>query len=95
MSVNNILRRCMLLIAGLAMLSGYTLNAHANLRIKHWNLDNGARVFFVESHEIPMVQITAVFDAGAARDTSDKSGLATLTREERLRGMEVRRYNIR
>lgn len=79
MSVNNILRRCMLLIAGLAMLSGYTLNAHANLRIKHWNLDNGARVFFVESHEIPMVQITAVFDAGAARDVSAKSGLATLT----------------
>ena len=79
MFVNSFLRRCTALVTGLVMLLGGTLAAHASPRIKHWNLDNGARVLFVESHEIPMVQITAVFDAGAARDTSDKSGLATLT----------------
>ena len=79
MFVNSFLRRCTALVTGLVMLSGCTLAVHASPRIKHWNLDNGARVLFVESHEIPMVQITAVFDAGAARDTSDKSGLATLT----------------
>lgn len=47
--------------------------------IQHWVLANGARVYFVESHEIPMVQITAAFDAGSARDTQPKSGLAMLT----------------
>lgn len=79
MSVNSFLRRCATLVAGLVILSSYMLVAHASPRIKHWTLDNGARVLFVESHEIPMVQVTAVFDAGAARDTSAKSGLATLT----------------
>lgn len=47
--------------------------------IQHWLLDNGARVYFVESHEIPMVQITVAFAGGSARDTAPKSGLAMLT----------------
>jgi zinc protease len=78
MSANIMFRRAtpvwvFLLLAGLAPV------AHATPQIKQWTLDNGARIFFVESHEIPMLQITAVFDAGAARDRVDKSGLATLT----------------
>ncbi len=63
----------------LLLLVGLTTPAQATPQIKHWNLENGARIFFVESHEIPMIQITAVFDAGAARDNSEKSGLAMLT----------------
>ena len=63
----------------LLLLAGLAPAAHATPQIKHWTLDNGARVFFVESHEIPMLQVMAVFDAGAARDSSEKSGLATLT----------------
>jgi zinc protease len=55
--------------------------AHATPKIKQWVLDNGARVYFVETHEIPMVQVTAVFDAGAARDTPEKSGLAGMTNQ--------------
>ena len=61
------------------LLTGLTSPALATPQIKQWTLDNGARVFFVESHEIPMLQVTAVFDAGAARDSGEKSGLATLT----------------
>lgn len=61
------------------LLAGLTTAAQATPQIKHWDLENGVRVFFVESHEIPMIQITAVFDAGAARDSSEKSGLAMLT----------------
>ncbi len=47
--------------------------------IKSWSLDNGARVLFVESHDLPMVQLSLVFDAGSARDPKGKAGLATLT----------------
>lgn len=61
------------------LLVGLVSPAQATPQIKHWNLENGARIFFVESHEIPMIQITAVFDAGAARDSVEKSGLAMLT----------------
>ena len=47
--------------------------------IEHWSLANGARVYFVRSPALPMVQIKAVFDAGSARDPRDKHGLACLT----------------
>lgn len=53
-------------------------NAQANPDIQTWTTDNGARVYFVHSPEIPMVDMRVVFDAGAARD-GDKSGLALLT----------------
>lgn len=52
---------------------------HAGPKIEHWTLENGVRVYFVEAREIPMLQVRAVFDAGAARDPKDKSGLAQLT----------------
>jgi zinc protease len=53
--------------------------AEAAPKIEHWTLENGARVYFVETHELPMLQIRAVFDAGSSRDPADKAGLARLT----------------
>ncbi len=47
--------------------------------IQHWVLGNGAHVYFVESRELPMVQVRAVFDAASSRDTAGKQGLAVLT----------------
>jgi len=47
-------------------------------KIQNWTTDNGVRVYFVESPEIPIVDIRVVFDAGAARE-GDKGGLALLT----------------
>ena len=55
------------------------LPARAALRIQTWTLDNGARVLFVESHSVPIVDINLDFDAGARRDPVGKSGLASLT----------------
>jgi len=55
------------------------VNAFATPKIQHWTLANGARVYFVETHELPMLQIRAVFDAGSSRDPADKAGLASLT----------------
>ena len=51
----------------------------ATPKIQHWQLKNGARVYFVESHTLPMVQVVAAFNAGSARDPQDKYGLALMT----------------
>jgi zinc protease len=48
------------------------------LNIQHWQTSNGAKVFFVQTPEIPMVKINVVFSAGSSRD-GDKPGLAELT----------------
>jgi zinc protease len=50
----------------------------ATPRIEHWVLDNGARVYFVETHDLPMVAMQAVFDAGSTRDPQGKEGLSLL-----------------
>jgi zinc protease len=46
--------------------------------IQHWQTENGARVYFVEARDLPMVDARVVFDAGAARD-GERPGLASLT----------------
>lgn len=38
------------------------------LPIQHWELDQGTRVYFVQSNNLPMVDINVSFDAGSARD---------------------------
>jgi zinc protease len=52
--------------------------AVANPKIQNWTTANGARVYFVPSPELPMVDIRVVFDAGSARD-GEQSGLAQIT----------------
>lgn len=59
----------------------WTHTAWALPQIQHWTLENGGRVYFVESRELPMLQISAVFDAGSAREAADKPGLALLTNQ--------------
>lgn len=46
--------------------------------IQHWTTDKGARVYFIPAHELPIVDIQIVFDAGSARDKS-YPGLSQLT----------------
>ncbi|MDP1863133.1 MAG: pitrilysin family protein [Thiobacillus sp.] len=53
--------------------------AQAALTIQHWTTPQGARVVFVESHELPMLDVAVEFPAGSARDPADKPGLAQLT----------------
>lgn len=52
--------------------------AQAGPQIQRWETANGARVLFVPSHELPMLDVQVVFDAGGARD-GDAPGLASLT----------------
>jgi len=64
-----------------------TGTAHAALNIQHWTLPNGARVFFVENHTIPILDVNVDFDAGARRDPAGKSGMASLTNAMLARGI--------
>lgn len=53
--------------------------AHAILPIQHWQTPAGARVYFVENHDLPMVDLSVEFPAGAAYDSEQKSGAASMT----------------
>ena len=53
--------------------------APATPKIDHWTLKNGARVYFVEAHNLPMLSLNLVFDAGSARDPQGRNGLSMLT----------------
>ncbi len=66
------------LISGFLLLLFASL-AHAALPIQHWQTASGARVLFVENHDMPMVDFKVEFDAGSARDVREKSGLAKMT----------------
>ena len=55
------------------------LPAYALLPIQHWQTQNGARVYFVETRDLPMLDVSVDFPAGSVFDTRAKSGLAALT----------------
>ncbi|OZA14837.1 MAG: peptidase M16, partial [Hydrogenophilales bacterium 17-62-8] len=55
------------------------LSAQAALAIQNWQTPQGARVYFVESRELPMLDISVDFPGGSARDPAAKHGLAQLT----------------
>jgi zinc protease len=52
---------------------------YATLPIQQWQTATGARVLFVETHDLPMLDVAVDFPAGSSRDTREKSGLAALT----------------
>ena len=56
------------------------LSAHAAVNIQHWQTSSGAEVYFVENHDLSIVDLSVNFAAGSARDTAEKSGLAGITR---------------
>jgi zinc protease len=48
-------------------------------KIKETTFDNGLRVFLVEDHNFPTIDIQAVFRAGSIYEPAEKTGLATMT----------------
>jgi zinc protease len=64
--------------AALLMLAASGL-AHAILPIQHWETSAGARVYFVENHDLPILDLSVEFPAGAAYDGRQKAGLASMT----------------
>ncbi|UCV17016.1 insulinase family protein [Quatrionicoccus australiensis] len=54
--------------------------AEAGVAIEHWVTPAGARVYFVASRVLPMLDVQVDFAAGSMFDPAGKSGLAALTR---------------
>lgn len=54
-------------------------DALAGLPIQHWQTSGGARVYFVESHDLPIIDVSVDFPAGSSTDSRRKSGLAAMT----------------
>ena len=62
---------------------GLSANAWAGVKIEHWIAPSGARVYFVESHGLPILDLQIDFAAGGvhvAGGKEAKSGVAGLTR---------------
>lgn len=62
-----------ILFISLLLMAGKVL---ASPEIQQWKTENGAKVLFVPSHDIPMVDVRVVFDAGGARDAEIGDNLA-------------------
>ncbi len=52
--------------------------ALATPKIQHWQAPSGAQVYFVENHDLPMLDVAVDFAAGSSFDTAEKAGLAGL-----------------
>ena len=70
------LRHFQLLVAALCFSSTFAVATPA---IQHWQSASGARVLFVEDHDIPMLDVAVSLPAGSSFDAADKSGVAGLT----------------
>ncbi len=52
--------------------------ALATPHIQHWQAPSGARVYFVEDHSLPMLDVAVDFPAGSGFDVAGKVGVASL-----------------
>src|SRR5688572_9737465 len=68
-------------LSGLAavLLLVAALPAGAILPIQHWQTAGGARVYFVENRDLPILDVSVEFPAGAGYDTAEKAGVAAMT----------------
>jgi zinc protease len=54
-------------------------NVMAAPQIQHWQTPSGAQVYFVEDHDLPMLDVSVDFPAGDGFDVAAKPGVAGLT----------------
>lgn len=47
--------------------------------IQQFELSNGIKVYFMEKHEVPLMQLNVLVKTGSVNDPEDKSGIASLT----------------
>jgi len=57
----------------------FVTQAIAGPKIQHWALPSGAKVYFIESHDLPILDVQIDFAAGGAFSPADKAGVAGLT----------------
>jgi zinc protease len=72
------------LTVGLALITAsflaFSSAVQAGVKIQQWQTASGTEVYFVENHDLPIVDISINFAAGSARDSAEKSGVAGVTR---------------
>ena len=61
------------------LLLAAALPAEAGVRIDQWTTRSGARAYFVETHALPIVDVSVEFAAGSAYDPPARAGLGQLT----------------
>jgi zinc protease len=77
-------KSCAYLLLGLLAAASPTV--HALLPIHSWQTSTGARVLFVENHDLPMLDVSVEFPAGSGYDSAQTSGRAALTQQVRRLG---------
>jgi zinc protease len=65
-----------------ALTAAITISTATNaaVKIQHWQTSSGSEVYFVENHDLPIIDMSINFPAGSARDTKATSGVAGVTR---------------
>jgi len=63
-----------------ALLMAVSLPVQAGVNIQQWKTTEGTPVYFIENHDLPIVDVSVNFRAGGAYDPSSKVGVASLTR---------------
>ena len=69
------LLKCLSAFAALLLGTGLAFAAP----VQTWTTPEGTRVYFIETHALPIVDVQVAFLAGSAFDPVDKPGLASLT----------------
>ena len=62
------------------LLTLFVSTAQAAVKITNWQTSSGSEVYFVENHDLPIIDLAVNFPAGSARDTKQTSGVAGVTR---------------
>jgi zinc protease len=75
-AVLSLCRRLPIVPAALVLATGHVL---ANPTVQQWTAPTGARVQFVEIHDLPMIDIKIDFPAGSVHDPIAQSGVAAFT----------------
>jgi zinc protease len=78
-SRSSLLIRVYLRLSAVAVLLLTAAPAQAILPIQHWQTASGARVYFVENHDLPMLDLSVEFPAGTGHDRPRKAGVASMT----------------
>ncbi|MES2580031.1 MAG: pitrilysin family protein [Pseudomonadota bacterium] len=55
-------------------------NANAAVKINHWQTTSGSDVYFVENHDLPIIDMSVNFPAGSSHDSKATSGVAGVTK---------------
>ncbi|MBA4741885.1 MAG: insulinase family protein [Azoarcus sp.] len=73
--ITNLVARALLIPAAVLAQAAW-----AGPTIQHWVADTGARVYYVSSDALPMLDVRVDFAAGSAREPAGLTGLASMTR---------------